>query len=207
MTWKTGTGLFTAPPWCRSTPVPSQLLSKMFPQHYSSTSCFAVDWTLHHFAEFREWHHSGFGCWKPSEIEIGLRKSLFHVFSFPMCKSITSPHDFALLETHNLTQRDFDSRQEELQKHWVLKRANIYQALRMETCQGEAFLCERKADLPKRERCSPHPPSPPSQKSMSRALSRCQSQQSSMIHSPLSLPHHPQFLQASSSCVTAEDMI
>lgn len=31
----------------------------------------------------------------------------------------------------------------------------------METCQGEAFLCERKADLPKRERCSPHPPSPP----------------------------------------------
>lgn len=103
-----------------------------------------------------EWHHmSDFGCWKPLEIErLVLRRSLFHIFSSSLKSGCTSylhltPYPS---KTHTVTQRDFGSRKEKASKtlHWALKHAKIYQALRMETCQGEAFLGKRKADLPNR---------------------------------------------------------
>lgn len=116
----------------------------------------AVGWTLHHFAEFR-----GMAPYKWLWLLEEFVPHFFLSSEVSMCKSITSPLDSALLEPPTLTQRDFGRRKEKLQKHWVLKCANIYWALKMETCQGEAFLCERKADLLKRERerCSPILPS------------------------------------------------
>lgn len=143
-----------------------------------------VGWTRHHFAEFRGmapykwlWLLEALWNWRTCAQE----EFVPHFFlstEVSMCKSITSPFDSILLETHTVIQRDSGTRKEMLQKHRVLQRANIHQARRTETCQGETFLCERKADLPKRERerCSPHTPSPPSQQSMLWAHSRHQSQ-------------------------------
>lgn len=50
-----------------------------------------VGWTRHHFAEFRGMAPY-FGCWKPSEIEeLVLRKSLFHISSFPLKFQCANP--------------------------------------------------------------------------------------------------------------------
>lgn len=153
---KTGTVLFTVPPQHTSIPAPSQILSKIFSQQHSFTSCFSSGWTQHYLQISGEWHHmSDFGCWKPLEIERRvLGRSLFHIFSSSLkseCMSYLHSTPYPS-ETHTVTQRDFGSRKEKASKtlHWALKHAKIYQALRMETCQGEAFLGEREADLPKR---------------------------------------------------------
>lgn len=170
----------------------------------------AVGWTQHHFAEFRGmapykwlWLLEALWNWRT----LAQEEFVPHFFlstEVSMYKSITSPLDSALLETRTVTQRNFGSRKEKLQNHWVLKRGNIYQALRMETCQGEAFLWERKADLPKRERCFPHPPSPPLKKASHKLTADI-----SPLQNPQSLVpfHHPLFLQAPSSCVAAEDLL
>lgn len=145
MTWKQELGFLQYLP---DTPVPSQLLLKLFSQHHSSTSGFS-SWLNR--APLCTFQRSGIiqvtlGAGSPlksKDLCSGRVCSTF--FSFHSRLDVQNHHVSAWLhavETNTVIQRDFGSRKEKASKtlHWALKCAKIYQALRMETCQGEAFL-------------------------------------------------------------------